>query len=149
MMDSSDELLTVAEVARYLGVTPHTVYRWISQGRLPATRYSPKVIRVRKRDIVAVRPHSTGVKEPRAAYRARSSLIATDLERESDDVRRSLENYRKLVSTLENRRRAKDEPPKGSPQALLRHAGIIGEEEGEDMLKAIMEARHTAPIDVD
>lgn len=149
MMDSSDDLLTVAEVARYLGVTSHTVYRWIKQGRLAATRYSPKVIRVRRSDLAPIRAPSFSVRETRATYGAPSSLVADHPGPEGDDLRRSLESYRKLVTRLENRRRAKGEPPKGSPQALLRHAGIIREEDGEGMLKAIMEARHNAPIDID
>jgi len=51
MLDTKDELLTVAEAAKLLKVTPHTIYRWVSQGRLRAVRYSRRVLRVRRRDL--------------------------------------------------------------------------------------------------
>jgi len=41
MVELKDELLTVAEAATLLKVTPHTIYRWIANGRLPAVRYAP------------------------------------------------------------------------------------------------------------
>ena len=34
---ATHELLSVDEVASYLGVGPITVYRWCGQGRLPAS----------------------------------------------------------------------------------------------------------------
>ena len=40
-----DEWLKVADVARYLGVQPHTVYRLIEQGKLPASCESTTVLR--------------------------------------------------------------------------------------------------------
>jgi excisionase family DNA binding protein len=55
MLDTKDELLTVAEAARLLKVTPHTIYRWIGQGRLRALRYSRRVLRVRRSDLEGTR----------------------------------------------------------------------------------------------
>ena len=145
-MDATDELLTVAEVARYLGVTPHTVYRWVAAGRLPALRFSPKVIRVRRSDLEAFsRRPASGVAEPKPAYRARSSVSEAEYEREREEVRLLLDRYRKLAAKLETRPRGKDEPPKGSPAALLRHAGVISKEEGEELRRVIREAKTYSP----
>jgi len=62
MVELKDELLTVAEAATLLKVTPHTIYRWIANGRLPAVRYSRRVLRVRKGDLkgVGARPVTGG-----------------------------------------------------------------------------------------
>ena len=51
MVQLENELLTVAEAAALLKVTRHTIYRWIAEGRLPAARYSPRVLRVRREDL--------------------------------------------------------------------------------------------------
>src|SRR5205823_14259202 len=44
---ASHELLSVDEVASYLGVEPITVYRWCRQGRLPALKVG-KAWRIRR-----------------------------------------------------------------------------------------------------
>jgi excisionase family DNA binding protein len=36
------EIMTVDEVAKYLGLHPHTVYRLCSEGKLPHTRIGRK-----------------------------------------------------------------------------------------------------------
>ena len=46
----SDSLLTVAEVAAVLRVSRMTVYSWIRDGRLPASRLAGTTLRVRARD---------------------------------------------------------------------------------------------------
>ncbi len=51
MVQLEDELLTVAEAAKLLKVTRHTLYRWIAEGRLPAVRHSRRVIRLRRKDL--------------------------------------------------------------------------------------------------
>src|SRR6266496_527379 len=51
MVELRDELLTVAEAAEIVKVTPHTIYRWIAVGRLPARRYSRRTLRVRRKDL--------------------------------------------------------------------------------------------------
>jgi len=56
-MIAQDELLTVGEVAKLLKVSPHTIYRWIADGRLRAVRYSQRVLRVRRSDVDAP-PHA-------------------------------------------------------------------------------------------
>ncbi len=141
-MDSSDELLTVAAVARYLGVTPHTVYRWIAQGRLRATRYSPKVIRVRRTDVAALnRPAAAGVAETRAAYLPGPSSDEVEYEAERKEIKRLLALY----SKLSRKPRPKGAPRKGSPQALLECAGLITEEEGDELRRIIREAKTYSP----
>lgn len=43
-----DRLLTVPELAERLGISPGTVYHWLSQGRLPAVRFSKRCVRFRE-----------------------------------------------------------------------------------------------------
>ncbi len=108
MIDNDDDLLTVAEVARRLGVTPHTVYRWIATGRLPAIRFSRKVIRVRKSDLEALRPASGGViREPRVAYEAGTELS----EAEFEEARQRIQRLLTMIREMKNRPR-----PPGSPR---------------------------------
>lgn len=47
-----DELLTVGEVADLLKLSPRTVFRWLSEGRIPAIRIG-NVTRVRREDLDA------------------------------------------------------------------------------------------------
>jgi len=51
MVQTHDELLTVKEAAAILKVTPHTIYRWVGEGRLPAVRHSRRVLRLRRSDV--------------------------------------------------------------------------------------------------
>jgi excisionase family DNA binding protein len=51
MVQLEDELLTVAEAAKLLKVTRHTIYRWVAEGRVPAVRHSRRVIRLRRGDL--------------------------------------------------------------------------------------------------
>ena len=41
----SEDLLSRAELAARLGVTPTTIGRWTRLGRIPARQLSPKVVR--------------------------------------------------------------------------------------------------------
>ena len=52
--DKDADLLTIAEAARRLKVSPLTIKRWIAQGRLPAYRVGPRHIRIKERDIEAI-----------------------------------------------------------------------------------------------
>ncbi|WP_236976878.1 MULTISPECIES: helix-turn-helix domain-containing protein [Mycobacterium] len=45
------EMVGVDTAAEYLDVHPITVRRWIAQGRLPAQRVGPRLIRIRVADI--------------------------------------------------------------------------------------------------
>ena len=58
--------LTIQDVASELGITPRTVRNWIRNGTLPARRIGPRLVRIRRDDLVAldrpIRPgHKGGV----------------------------------------------------------------------------------------
>lgn len=142
MIDNHDDLLTVAEVAGRLAVTPHTVYRWIATGRLPAVRYSRKVIRVRRSDLAGLSPTPGGaVREPAVAYQPGTKLSEAELERERRRVQRLLAKYRRLAS----RPRSPEDPAPGSREALLRLAGLLTHEEAEELRRVIREAKTYSP----
>jgi excisionase family DNA binding protein len=46
-----EKLLTVKELAVFLGVTPTCVYRWLGENRLPVVRFSKRCVRFRESDI--------------------------------------------------------------------------------------------------
>jgi excisionase family DNA binding protein len=146
MVELGDELLTVAEAAGRLKVTRHTIYRWIAEGRLPAVRYSPRVVRVRSGDLERYREArpASAVRETGLAYEPRSGPDVAE-EEEWEEVRRLMERYRKLS----RRRRRPGEPPKGSPEALLRHVGVISKETGDELRRIIMEDRKASRNDRD
>ena len=45
------DLLTRAEAAKLLKVSPVTISRWLKQGRLPAYRLGPRAVRIRRADL--------------------------------------------------------------------------------------------------
>ena len=146
MEEQNSELLTVAEAAKTLKVSPFTVYRWIAKGTLPAVRFSRKVIRIRRSDLeaipgkgVIVTGRYPALREPAVAYKASAN------SEEVKEVERVLAHYRKLTE----RPRSPDEPPKGSREAVLRHVGVISKEEGEELYRTIMEAREASIRDQD
>lgn len=51
MSKEEDILLTANEVAAYLRVTPKTIRVWIKEGKIPASRMTPRSIRIRKSDL--------------------------------------------------------------------------------------------------
>ena len=66
-------------------------------------------------------------------------------EHEQREVRRLLDRYRELT----NRPRGLNEPRKGSAEALLRHVGVISKEDGEELLRMIMQERVNSCPQVD
>jgi excisionase family DNA binding protein len=46
-----DEWMSTAEAARFLGITPRTLYRFIDQEVVPAYRFG-RVIRLRSQDVI-------------------------------------------------------------------------------------------------
>ncbi len=100
MVSVSDELLTVAEAAALLKVSPYTIYRWIGSGRLPAVRYSRRVIRLRRSEVEAL-PSTAGL-------------------------------------------RSEGPPHKGTGRAILRFAGILTKQEGDELWRAVKEAREAS-----
>ena len=85
MADDENPLLSVADVARLLGVTGPTVREWIKDGKLQAHRAGARFWRIRKSEVdrmlseqASNRPAPAGGPRPRAAREARdllSSLI--------------------------------------------------------------------------
>jgi excisionase family DNA binding protein len=140
MVDNS-ELLTVADVARYLGISKHTVYRWIASGRLPALRLSRKVIRVRRLDLDALNRQPVAVGEPRAEYAVSDGDAPSARARSEKEFGRVIERYRRFIAELEARPRGADEPPRGSPEAILRHVGSVSKETGDELYRLIIEDR--------
>jgi excisionase family DNA binding protein len=152
MDEPIEELLTVAESAKALKVSPYTIYRWIAAGTLPAVRFSRKVIRIRRSDLGSL--PSQHQQTPRAigsGYQVvREVALApykagTSQDEEKREVENLLAHYRELV----NRPRSPDEPPKGSAEAVLRHVGVISKEEGEELRRLIMEDREASRYDPD
>jgi excisionase family DNA binding protein len=54
MAVDSDQWLTLKDVSRLCHVTVITARTWIANGRLPACRVGPKMIRVRRSDVDAL-----------------------------------------------------------------------------------------------
>src|SRR3954470_21351879 len=48
------DLLTVAEAAKALKVSPITVHRWLKQGRLTAYRVGPRAIRISRSELTRI-----------------------------------------------------------------------------------------------
>jgi excisionase family DNA binding protein len=46
-----EELMTVTEAAEFLGVSPGTLYHWVSELKIPVIRFSKRCIRFRRSDI--------------------------------------------------------------------------------------------------
>jgi excisionase family DNA binding protein len=46
-----DKLLTVVELAERLGISPGTLYHWLSEGRVTAIRFSKRCVRFRESDV--------------------------------------------------------------------------------------------------
>jgi excisionase family DNA binding protein len=52
-MSHDDELITVEEAARMMRISPRTVSRYRSEGRLPFIQFSPRKMVFRRVDITA------------------------------------------------------------------------------------------------
>lgn len=50
-----NQQLTIDQVAEITGTSARTVRRWISQGKLRAYRYGPRVLRIDEGDLLAMR----------------------------------------------------------------------------------------------
>src|SRR5947209_8725311 len=114
MATQEDELLTVAEAARLLRVTPHTIYRWISAERLPAVRYSSRVLRIRRRDLESFGGSDPALKEAGVPYSPGASTRILD-----EEERKEIERFFKRYEELRDRPRPAGAPPKGSVEALF------------------------------
>lgn len=54
VVDQDNDLLSVAEAARLLRVSPATIKRWLKDGRLPAYHLGPRYIRIRRSELTRV-----------------------------------------------------------------------------------------------
>jgi len=142
MVELKDDLLTPAEAAALLKVSRHTVYRWIAEGRLPAKRYSRRVIRVRRGDAEGFISGATGaIGESKVDYFTGSKVADAEIERDREEVRRVLDKYRERI----DRPRSGREPRPGSREALLKLVGSITHEEAEELRRVIREAKTYSP----
>jgi excisionase family DNA binding protein len=48
---ATEELMDVTEAAKFLGISPGTLYHWVSQRRIPVVHFSMRCIRFRRSDI--------------------------------------------------------------------------------------------------
>jgi excisionase family DNA binding protein len=55
------EYLGVKESAEYLGVNESTIRRWIKKGLLPAERVGPRLLRIKRADLDALKQPIGGV----------------------------------------------------------------------------------------
>ncbi len=81
--DPETDLLTKAEAAKLLKVSPVTISRWLKQGRLPAYRLGPRAIRIRRADLDALLDPVVAEEEipipPSRPYRHDPSVINHEL----------------------------------------------------------------------
>jgi excisionase family DNA binding protein len=47
-------MVKVGQAAAFGGVTDKTIYRYIEDGTLPAVRFGPRCIRIRREDLLAL-----------------------------------------------------------------------------------------------
>ena len=90
--------LTAAEAARYLRVSPSTVWRWIDAGKLPAYRIGPRGIRIREEDVqAAIQPARPATQRPVAPpFPLPPPPTALELERRKRLVAEILENRKHM-----------------------------------------------------
>jgi excisionase family DNA binding protein len=50
-------MVSPQEAAEMLSVDRETIFRWVKQGRLPASKLSPRIVRIRVADIEAMLAH--------------------------------------------------------------------------------------------
>jgi excisionase family DNA binding protein len=101
MVQTHDELLTVKEAAAILKVTPHTIYRWVSEGKLPAIRHSRRVVRLRRGDVDARRGTSKSASGTMGALRRHFGAIDKET---AEELRRIIRETREADRAFERRR---------------------------------------------
>jgi len=62
--DLTAELLTIAEAAKLLKVSPATLHRWLKDGRLRAYHVGPRAVRVHRADLAKLLVPTTAPEEP-------------------------------------------------------------------------------------
>lgn len=75
-----NSLLDVRGAAALLGISPGTLYHWLSEGRVNCVRLGPRCVRFRKRDLEEwISQKTVGTKEAQIA--ARSSTFTGERRR--------------------------------------------------------------------
>jgi excisionase family DNA binding protein len=70
-VDSSREVMNVDQAAGYLGVSPDTLYKYLSEGRLPAFKLGNRW-RLKKTTLDRWMERQSQAREPRSSKRAAS-----------------------------------------------------------------------------
>jgi excisionase family DNA binding protein len=88
----------VAEAARYLGVSPSTIWRWIDAGKLAAYRIGPRGIRIRDEDVQAAIQPARPASQPSVAppFPLPPPPTAEELERRKRLVAEILEHRKHM-----------------------------------------------------
>lgn len=60
-MSTEQHELSPAESAEYMGVNESTIRRWIRKGLLPAERVGPRLLRIKRSDLDALKQPVSGV----------------------------------------------------------------------------------------
>ena len=119
---SDPDLLTTAEAAKLLKVSPVTISRWLKQGRLPAYRLGPRAVRIRRTDLDSLLspaydeehlPMSPVAYEP-DPQEIDDELIASIeplSDREVEELRAAMESARELREHMLAERGGRPLPP--------------------------------------
>ena len=101
--DLTAELLTIAEAAKLLKVSPATLHRWLKEGRLRAYHVGPRAVRVHRADLAKLLVPTTAPEELR---HNEEPTISTDLtvppltEAEAAAALAALHEAQALTATL-------------------------------------------------
>ena len=101
-------LLTPREVADRLRVSPRTVQNWIRDGKLPAIRVSPRVVRVPADSVDALESGASLAAETTACYcpRCGSEVDPADTRSPTQRLRDLLAEHREEIIALADERQA-------------------------------------------
>ena len=120
--DLTAELLTIAEAATLLKVSPATLHRWLKEGRLRAYHVGPRAVRVHRADLAKLLVPTTAPEELR---HNEEPTISTDLtvppltEAEAAAALAALHEAQALTATL---RRHHSGAPLPASGPLIRQA---------------------------
>jgi excisionase family DNA binding protein len=118
------DFYTVAQAAKYLGVSPSTVWRWIEADRLEAYRVGPKNIRIKKEDLARVvqptRSHSK--EEPKKKQLAAVTTTLTIRPLSPEERWRGLQAVREARELRQRIRARRGGRPLPSSWELIREA---------------------------
>jgi uncharacterized protein len=101
-------LLTPREVAERLRVSPRTVQNWIRDGKLPAARVSPRVVRVPADAVEALASGASVAAEATACYcpRCGTEVDPADSRTPTERLRALLAEHRDEIIALADERHA-------------------------------------------